>query len=225
MATEIDEGALLAHLATAQTIPDSFLYAASHTQDHQALIGLLNSLSADGLLTLTPLTTHLLDLTSEGASVLAQGSPEWRVFDAIPAGAEGTTQEALVAALGKDAVKIGMGPLMKTKGQAFSHPPTHLPIPSFIRTCVFPGKTQPLIHPPSHCLDSLVRCPTHPPTHPPSPPHTAIKKAGDKLVRNLESLVDETKAQLALVQEGKGETIPEEVVKVLRKRQLVSQVG
>lgn len=153
-------------------IPDSFLFAAEHAADHQALIGLLNSLAADGLLELTSRASTFLELTEEGKKVLADGSPEAKVFAAISPTGEATTQEALLKALGKDCVKIGMGPLMKAK---------------------------------------------------------AVRKEGDKLVRAVPEFQDGTQAVLRQVtgqegKEGQAQGLSEEVVKTLRKRQLVTQV-
>ncbi|EKU22096.1 phenylalanyl-trna synthetase alpha chain [Nannochloropsis gaditana CCMP526] len=153
-------------------IPDSFLFAAAHAADHQALIGLLNSLAADGLLELTSRASTFLELTEEGKKVLADGSPEAKVFAAISPTGEGTTQEALLKALGKDCVKIGMGPLMKAK---------------------------------------------------------AVRKEGDKLVRAVPEFQDGTQAVLRQLtgqegKEGQAQGLSEEVVKTLRKRQLVTQV-
>jgi hypothetical protein len=87
---EPDESSLLAYLSTHSTIDDSYTYAQTHTPplSHQALIGLLNSLAGDGLVELSSLSTPLLDLTQEGESILANGSPEWRVFQALGADGE-----------------------------------------------------------------------------------------------------------------------------------------
>lgn len=105
-----DEAALLQHLDSTGEIADSFAHAAALGVEHQALVGLLKSLAADGLVGLTPLATTLLELTPEGEGVLADGSPEWRLFEAVPAeeGA-GVTQEELVAKLGKEVVKVSRG--------------------------------------------------------------------------------------------------------------------
>lgn len=62
------------------------------------------------MVALTPLATTLLELTAEGESVLREGSPEWRLFEAVPPndgeGAGGVGQEELVARLGKEVVKV-----------------------------------------------------------------------------------------------------------------------
>jgi DNA-binding MarR family transcriptional regulator len=100
-----DEGALLQHLHSAGEIADSFAYAGALGVEHQALVGLLKSLAADGLVELAPLTTNLLALTKEGEQVVAEGSPEWRLFDAVPSEG-GATQDELTAKLGKEVVKV-----------------------------------------------------------------------------------------------------------------------
>ncbi|KAM3569224.1 hypothetical protein VYU27_008669, partial [Nannochloropsis oceanica] len=169
----MEESTLLQLLAQEQRkVTDSFAFAATHKADHQALIGLLNSLAGDGLLELSPRQTNLLELTEEGQKVLVEGSPEARVFAAIPAEG-GSTQEELVAGLGKDCVKIGMGPLMKAK---------------------------------------------------------AIRREGEKFTRVLPQYPDEAQAVLRRVEaeggrEGRLEGVNEDVIKTLRKRQLVAQVG
>ncbi len=107
-----EEAALLQHLHTAGAIDDSFAHAAALGCDHQALVGLLKSLAADGLVALSPLSSTLLALTEEGEAVVAQGSPEWRLFDAVPAGdGAGVSQEELIAKLGKEVVKVCVGVL------------------------------------------------------------------------------------------------------------------
>lgn len=214
----MEESTLLQLLAQEQRkVTDSFAFAATHKADHQALIGLLNSLAGDGLLELSPRQTNLLELTEEGKQasicvlaylscaeeqeqaprqskscpthlpsltyslshptlvgqkVLVEGSPEARVFAAISAEG-GSTQEELVAGLGKDCVKIGMGPLMKAK---------------------------------------------------------AIRREGEKFTRVLPQYPDEAQAVLRRVEaeggrEGRLEGVKEDVIKTLRKRQLVAQVG
>jgi len=63
----MEESTLLQLLAQEQQgETDSFSFAAAHKADHQALIGLLNSLAADGLLELSPRQTNLLEVTEEG---------------------------------------------------------------------------------------------------------------------------------------------------------------
>lgn len=104
MATE--ESALLQHIHAQGGIPDSFAHAESLGVDHQALVGQLKSLSADGLVELTPLSTNLLALTEEGEGVVRDGSPEWRLFEAVPADGSGVGQEELIANLGKEVVKV-----------------------------------------------------------------------------------------------------------------------
>ena len=216
----MEESTLLQLLAQEQQKEtDSFAFAATHKADHQALIGLLNSLAGDGLLELSPRQTNLLELTEEGKQVtvcvyaylslaggagaiprayqvmshpsslppslthsltllftgqkvLGEGSPEARVFAAISAEG-GATQEELVTGLGKECVKIGMGPLMKAK---------------------------------------------------------AIRREGEKFTRVLPEYPDEAQAILRRVaveggREGRLEGVKEDVIKTLRKRQLVAQVG
>ena len=70
--TVADERAFRRHLDSAGSVDDSWTYAAEIGVDHQQLVGLLKSLSADGVVDLTSLSTSLLELTAEGESVLTQ---------------------------------------------------------------------------------------------------------------------------------------------------------
>jgi phenylalanyl-tRNA synthetase alpha chain len=106
--TQKHDLALLQHLHSTGPIPDSFTHAASLGVDHQTLVGLLKSLAADGLVELAPLSTTLLALTEEGESVVSQGSPEWRLFDAVPESGDGISQEELIGKLGKEVVKVSL---------------------------------------------------------------------------------------------------------------------
>lgn len=113
MAHEELEETVLHLLGGGAEVEDTWAFASDRGIAHQTVVGVVKSLAADNMVELVPLSTNLLELTGEGREVLALGSPEFRVFAAVPDG--GATQEQLVAALGKDMVKIGMGPLMKNK--------------------------------------------------------------------------------------------------------------
>lgn len=54
-----------------------------------------------------------------------------------------------------------------------------------------------------------------------------LKKEGDKLVRTVDSIEDETQALLVRIREADGaaHVISDDVAKALRKRQLIAQVG
>lgn len=215
-----DEAALLQHLHATGEIADSFTHAAALGVEHQALVGLLKSLAADGLVGLTPLSTTLLELTPEGEGVLAEGSPEWRLFEAVPPvgeGASGVTQEELVAKLGKEVVKvrgvccIGVG--WNWIGRGLWHWPLAANTMHALYTHSSPFD-HPFIPPPQIGMGPLMKA-------------KALKKDGALLVRAAAAFEDETRGLLERVKGGGGaaDCVPEEVAKGLRKRQLVSQVG
>ena len=64
---------------------------------------------------LEQLSFSFLELTAEAANVASEGSPEFIVYSAVPAGDDGAEMAALEASLGKPTVKLGMGAAMKSK--------------------------------------------------------------------------------------------------------------
>ena len=54
-------------------------------------------------------------LTDEAESFLINGSPEIRVFNAVPEHGDGISRDKLVQLLGADVVKVGQGACMKNK--------------------------------------------------------------------------------------------------------------
>ena len=53
--------------------------------DHEQLVGISKSLVSKGMLLETLHTVQVIALTKEGKSVLEKGSPEYRVYEAVPA--------------------------------------------------------------------------------------------------------------------------------------------
>lgn len=82
-------------------IADSGVYAAENGVDHLVLVGVLKSLEAEAFVSLKSKTTPTLTLTADGSRYVATGTPERRVFDAVPEG-DGIARSELQAALGKD---------------------------------------------------------------------------------------------------------------------------
>ncbi len=111
MADALEEQ-LLAAVET-QCIIDSFPWAAQQSIEHTALVGTMKSLQVDGYVVADPIHTEFWQLTEEAEGYVAKGSPEAQLFASIPA--EGSDDAALKAALGEDAVKIGVGKCMKNK--------------------------------------------------------------------------------------------------------------
>jgi len=105
---------LLAALNRDGAIPDSLAYAAAAGVDHERLVGVMLSLSGDRFIVMTPKTKSGLGLTDDGQLYLDGGSPECRVFAAIPA--EGSIARTEVqAAVGKAMFGVGWGQCMKQR--------------------------------------------------------------------------------------------------------------
>ena len=108
------EGAILAALASASTL-DTYALSETMGVDHQALLGVMKSLWADGYVTMEQTSTSWLSTTAEGTAVAREGSPEFRVYAAV-AGAGGSLALASLEGLvGKDAAKVGLGAAMREK--------------------------------------------------------------------------------------------------------------
>ena len=113
VAASIDlEALILSTLASGSDIPDSWIFAENHKQDHQLLVGAIKSLLVDAYVADQPITSSFWVLTDEGSEIAAKGSPEFQVYQAIPS--EGINVNDLNASLGNTA-KIGLGPCMKNK--------------------------------------------------------------------------------------------------------------
>lgn len=110
------EGAILNALTAASdtSIADSHEWATSQGLDPQAVVGAIKSLSADDYVAVADLQTSSLEFTAEGKQVLAEGSPEFRVWSVL-AERGSLSMPDLQAAVGKDAAKIGMGNAMKSR--------------------------------------------------------------------------------------------------------------
>ena len=78
------------------------------------VLGVLNALSSRDILKYESLTTEKWVLTEEGAMIVEKGSPEARVFHAIPVGHDGLSAAELKNQLG-EAAKFGQGAAFKSK--------------------------------------------------------------------------------------------------------------
>ena len=105
------ETQLLQDLAD-RDIENSLQYARDKGLDHTELIGLFNSLSLDGYLVTAHFKQEEPELTSEGTSYLALGSPEAQVFHLVQQSS--LSQDQILAALGAIG-KIGFAQAMKNK--------------------------------------------------------------------------------------------------------------
>lgn len=85
MAKELTER-ILEHVNSHERV-DTFELAALWSEDHQKIVGALKSIEANGNLLLSEQTEHKSwKLTDEGAGIVANGSHEAAVFNAVPAG-------------------------------------------------------------------------------------------------------------------------------------------
>ena len=109
------ESALLSAVAGDASIADTFPWAAARGADHGAVVGVVNSLTADGYVVTEALAAEFWELTDEAAGYVLAGSPEAQVFAAVPPGAGGATEAELRGALGDALVAIGLGKCMKNK--------------------------------------------------------------------------------------------------------------
>ncbi len=96
--SEALESAVLQALEQSGSIPSTYDFCASLPSDynatHDALLGVVRSLSADALTTMEQLKTQYLTLSEEGKDIAANGSQEARCFYAIlAAGEAGLTKE------------------------------------------------------------------------------------------------------------------------------------
>lgn len=78
------EQTVLTELLTNLSIADTWDYAIKLQTDHQYLIGVLKSLSADNYITDEALSTTYWILSEEGIQISENGSAEFLVFNAIP---------------------------------------------------------------------------------------------------------------------------------------------
>eukprot|EP00937_MAST-01D_sp_MAST-1D-sp2_P001957 g1957.t1 len=106
------EDSVLATLG-AGSIDSTLEFASAKGFDHLELIGLIKSLEGDAFVASEDLSRSFWVLTAEAEEVVATGSPEFRVFNAVPP--EGIDMAALKDAVGAAVHKIGWGACMKAK--------------------------------------------------------------------------------------------------------------
>ena len=107
------EALILSSTETSE-IADTWPFAATHKVEHNSILGVVNSLTAESYVVTEQLSVEFMELTSEASSYVSSGSPEVQVFRAVPVGA-GADEATLRTALGDELVKIGLGKCMKNK--------------------------------------------------------------------------------------------------------------
>ncbi|CAE7908246.1 farsa-a, partial [Symbiodinium sp. KB8] len=106
------ETQLLQALADGGSV-NSLDFAETAGVPHTAVVGVMKSLQSDEFVVGEQLSRQHFECTEEGKLTLESGSPELRLFKAVPA--EGASQKDLESALGKDGVKFGMSAAMRKR--------------------------------------------------------------------------------------------------------------
>ena len=97
----------------AGSVADSLPFAAAHSFDHAALIGVCKSMESAQRIATSTLSKTMVVLSKEGEECAASGSPEARVFHLVPAGT-GILQEELMNMAGSVG-KVGMAKAVQSK--------------------------------------------------------------------------------------------------------------
>ena len=103
-------------LAALQSTPkfDTYAQAKALGVDHQALVGAVKSLWADGYVTMDQKSCSWLNATKEGCDISKNGSPEYKVYAAVSAAGSLPVSD-LEKAVGKVNAKVGLGAAMREK--------------------------------------------------------------------------------------------------------------
>jgi phenylalanyl-tRNA synthetase alpha chain len=112
--TEVCEAAILNHLSSSEAIEDTLPWSEASNLDHLAVVGAVKSLLADDYVSSTDLSTNFCTLTKEAEQIVANGSQEIIVLQALTEAGKLSILE-LQQKVGKDVAKIGMGNCMKNK--------------------------------------------------------------------------------------------------------------
>mmetsp|Transcript_31654 Transcript_31654/g.38767 ORF Transcript_31654/g.38767 Transcript_31654/m.38767 type:complete len:501 (-) Transcript_31654:127-1629(-) len=110
------EEAILQALSPSPTsvINDTYTWCQTVSLEHNVVVGSMKSLLVEEYICTEDISTSFFSLTDEGNTVLKEGSPEVKVYNAVKE-AGGLTVPELQNAVGKGAAKIGMGNCMKNK--------------------------------------------------------------------------------------------------------------
>ena len=105
--------ALLLEQMVAGEISDSWAWAEASGMDHQAVVGAMKSLEAEGYLTSESTVTEFWKLTPEAAGYVDRGSPEAQLYNAI--GPDGMTDADMEAVFSKAFLAFAKGKCMQRK--------------------------------------------------------------------------------------------------------------
>lgn len=106
--------AILQHLNTHNTIPNTLDFAESLGISHADLDKNLKSLNADEYISLQVIEKKLLELSEEGKSYVEKGTPEYQYASALEMKTP-TPKAEVEDKLGKELAKIGFAKAMKNK--------------------------------------------------------------------------------------------------------------
>jgi phenylalanyl-tRNA synthetase alpha chain len=114
--TEASEAKILSHLSASAdaVIDDTFPWSETEKLDHKAVVGAIKSLLVDGYIQVDNLSTSFYSMTKEGEAILANGSQEYSVLQALEESGALSLPD-LEVKVGKAIAKIGMGNCMKKK--------------------------------------------------------------------------------------------------------------
>ena len=103
-------------LAALQSTPkfDTYAQAKALGVDHQALVGAVKSLWADGYVSMDQKSATWLNATKEGCDISKNGSPEYKVYAAVSAAGSLPVSD-LEKSVGKASAKVGLGAAMREK--------------------------------------------------------------------------------------------------------------
>jgi phenylalanyl-tRNA synthetase alpha chain len=90
---------------------DSRVIGREMEQEHQSVVGAMNSLAAREMITLTLLETQQWHLSPEGDDLLQHGSHEAKTFHSVPSSTGGIKQQELLASI--PSASIGLGKALK----------------------------------------------------------------------------------------------------------------
>jgi phenylalanyl-tRNA synthetase alpha chain len=95
---------------------DTWKFAQALNIEHVKILGVVNSLIADGLLVSSPLSVNYLELTADAHDALASGAPEIQVYRLVPAaGCPNAELQLAGKAMNPSSFKAGFGACMKNK--------------------------------------------------------------------------------------------------------------
>jgi len=110
--SEASDSSMLAAVAEQEGV-DTLQLAQRWGVEHQAVVGIMKSLGSDGYIDSEQASRSQVALTPAGLESLENGSPEARVFAAIPA--EGASIVDVQTATGQALYKAGFGAALKAK--------------------------------------------------------------------------------------------------------------